>query len=162
MDRRSCRECVEQELRNLDGLRICQDVIEKRERRLNRKRIYRGSVEKLSSLKKGSFSREEKHIKMNATSKLLNQRSNQYIKLLRHRSIYKHSIHRSKNTHTHTHTLNKSNQFYISKNKSRQFSKHILTHVFLVMAKSHCTCTWPNHIVHAHVSKVVKNFACCV
>ena len=40
-----------------------------------------------------------------------------------------------------THTLNKSNQFYISKNKSRQFNDHTLTHVFLVMAKSHCTCT---------------------
>ena len=33
------------------------------------------------------------------------------------------------NTHTHTHTLNKSNQFYISKTKSRQFSEHTLTHV---------------------------------
>ena len=31
--------------------------------------------------------------------------------------------------HTHTHTLNKSNQFYISKNKSRQFSEHTLIHV---------------------------------
>ena len=40
-----------------------------------------------------------------------------------------------------THTLNKSNQFYISKNKLRQFSEHTLTHVFLVMFKSHCTCT---------------------
>ena len=27
------------------------------------------------------------------------------------------------------------------KNKSRQFSEHTLTHVELVMAKSHCTCT---------------------
>ena len=44
-------------------------------------------------------------------------------------------------THTHTHTLNKSNQFYISKTKLRQFSEHTLTHVNLVMAKSHCTCT---------------------
>ena len=45
------------------------------------------------------------------------------------------------NTHTHTHTLNKSNQFYISKTKLRQFSEHTLTHVKLVMAKSHCNCT---------------------
>ena len=30
---------------------------------------------------------------------------------------------------THTHTLNKSNQFYISKTKLRQFSKNTLTHV---------------------------------
>ena len=29
-------------------------------------------------------------------------------------------------THTHTHTLNKSNQFYISQTKSRQFSEHTL------------------------------------
>ena len=41
----------------------------------------------------------------------------------------------------HTHTLNKSNQFYTSKTKSRQFSEHTLTHVNLVMTKSHCTCT---------------------
>ena len=46
-----------------------------------------------------------------------------------------------KNTHTHTHTHNKSTQFYISKTKLRQFSEHTLTHVNLVMAKSHCTCT---------------------
>ena len=31
----------------------------------------------------------------------------------------------------YTHTLNKSNQFYISKNKSRQFSEYTLTHVNL-------------------------------
>ena len=30
---------------------------------------------------------------------------------------------------THTHTLNKSNQFYISKTKLRQFSERTLTHV---------------------------------
>ena len=30
---------------------------------------------------------------------------------------------------THAHTLNKSNEFYISKNKSRQFSEYTLTHV---------------------------------
>ena len=42
---------------------------------------------------------------------------------------------------THTHTLNKFNQFYISKTKFRRFSKHTLTHVKLMMAKSHCICT---------------------
>ena len=41
----------------------------------------------------------------------------------------------------HIHTLNKSNQFLYFKNKSRQFSEYTLIHVFLVMAKSHCTCT---------------------
>ena len=58
-----------------------------------------------------------------------------------------------KNTHTHTHTHNKSTQFYISKTKLRQFSEHTLTHVNLVMAKSHCTCT---------CSRVAKNIACYV
>ena len=32
---------------------------------------------------------------------------------------------------THAHTLNKSNQFYISKTKLRQFSENTLTHVKL-------------------------------
>ena len=40
-----------------------------------------------------------------------------------------------------THTLNKSNQFYISKTKLRQFSEHSLAHIKLVMTKSHCICT---------------------
>ena len=39
------------------------------------------SVEDLSSLKKMSFSRKEKHIKMNATSKLLLHGSNQHVKI---------------------------------------------------------------------------------
>ena len=43
--------------------------------------IEREFVEKLSSLKKRSFSIKEKHIKMNATNKLHNQRSKQHIKL---------------------------------------------------------------------------------
>ena len=102
---------------NLDGSRIYWGSIEKRERRLYRKRICQGFVEKLSSLKKRSFSREEKHIKMNATSKLLKQRSNQHVKLLKHLSTCMQSIHRSKKKKKKkkTHTLNKSNQFYISK-----------------------------------------------
>ena len=45
-----------------------------------------------------------------------------------------------KKTHTHTHYTSLTN-FYISKNKSRQFSEHTLTHVKLVMTKSHCTYT---------------------
>ena len=103
---------------SLDGSRICQESIEQTictKNWLDGKKIYRESVEKLSSLKKRSFSREEKHIQMNATSKLLKQRSTQYVKLSKHLSTNKQSIHRSKtHTHTHTHT-NKSNQFYISK-----------------------------------------------
>ena len=71
---------------------------------LDRKRICQGFVEKLSSLKKEGFSWEEKHIEMNATSKLLKQTSKQHIKLSKYLSTYMQSIHRSKNTHTHTHT----------------------------------------------------------
>ena len=75
---------------------------------MNLSRIYREAVE----LEEKEFSRREKHIKMDATSKLLNQRSKQHIKLSKHLSTYVQSIHRSK---THTHTHNNYNQFYISK-----------------------------------------------
>ena len=94
----------------LDGLACCWESIESKAKRLDKRGCVEVSVEKLSSLKKKSFSREEKHIKMNATCKLLKQRSAQYVKLSKHLSTYKQSIHRSK-----THTLNKSNQFYIPK-----------------------------------------------
>ena len=67
--------------------------------------------------RKWVFRRRKKHIEMNATSKLLKQRSNQHVKLLKHLTTCMQSIHRSKKKKkkTHTHTLNKSNQFYISK-----------------------------------------------
>ena len=42
---------------------------------------------------------------------------------------------------THTKKKNKFNQFYISKTKLIQFNEHTLTHVKLVIAKSHCICT---------------------
>ena len=76
---------------------------------MNLSRIYREVVE----LEEKEFSRREKHIKMNATSKLLNQRYNPHVKLSKHLSTYMQSVDKSKNTHTYT--LNKSNQFYISK-----------------------------------------------
>ena len=79
MDLRSCRESIEKKPRNLDGSRIRQDLSRKGERRARWKGICQGSVEKLSSLKKEGFSRREKHIEMNATSKLLKHRSNQHI-----------------------------------------------------------------------------------
>ena len=62
--------------------------------------------------RKWVFRRRKKHIEMNAISKLLKNRSNQHIKLLKHLLTNMQSIQRSK---THTHTHNKSNQFYISK-----------------------------------------------
>ena len=61
--------------------RICQEVVE---------------------LEEKEFSRREKHIKMNATSKLLNQRSNPHVKLSKHLSTYMQSIHNSKCIHTQT------------------------------------------------------------
>jgi len=42
--------------------------------------------------------------------------------------------------HTHTHTKQVEQILYF-KNKLRQFSEHTLTLVFIVMAKSHYTCT---------------------
>ena len=44
-------------------------------------------------------------------------------------------------THTHTHTQKQIKPILYFKNKSRKFIEHTLTQVFLVMAKSHCTCT---------------------
>ena len=105
MDRRGCRESVEEKPRNLDGSRICQDLSRKGERKAQQKRIYQGSVEKLSSLKKKVFQRREKHIEMKATSKLLKHRSNQHIKLSKHLLIDMQSIHDPKHTHTHTTSL---------------------------------------------------------
>ena len=97
---------------------------------------YRRGVE---SAFQNNFLRREKHRyecnqACNSTNDPINILSSQ-----NHLStiIFKHMD--LKNTHTHTH--NKSNQFYISKTKSRQFSEHILTHVNLVMAKSHFTYT---------------------
>ena len=58
----------------------------------------------------------------------------------------------------HTYTLNKSNQFYILKTKLRQFSEHTLTHVKLVMAKSHCICTCIKNSKEYYMLRV-KNIA---
>ena len=84
---------------------------------------------------KSSFSRGEKHRhECNPTYNITNDPIN-ILSSQKHLStiIFKHMD--LKNTH------NKSTQFYISKTKLRQFSEHTLTHVNLVMAKSHCTCT---------------------
>ena len=57
----------------------------------------------------------EKHIEMNATSKLFKHRSNQHIKLLKTSLNEKKKKMQSIHDPKHTHILNKSNQFYISK-----------------------------------------------
>ena len=75
---------------NTNLLRICWEVVE---------------------LEENEFFKEEKHKKMNASSKLLKHRSNQHIKLSKYLSTYMQSIQDPK----HTNTLNKSNEFYISK-----------------------------------------------
>ena len=71
----------------LDGSRICQGSIKKGQRKgvlkkrtesvENLSRICRRAVE----LEEKEFFKDEKHKEINATSKLLNQRSNQNIKL---------------------------------------------------------------------------------
>ena len=105
---------------------------------------------------------------MKAISMLLKQRSKQHFKLSKSSLNKKNVKHIDPKTHTHTHTLNKSNQFYISKNKLRQFSGHTLTYVFLVMTKSHCTCTYiksnkeycvlcVKNIAKLHVSRCYDN-----
>ena len=81
-----------------------RSVVTRRKRgsiELNLLRIYREAVE----LEEMRFFKEEKHIKINVTSKLLKQGSNQHAKLS------KASLNKKKckafiiqNTHTHTHT----------------------------------------------------------
>ena len=97
-------------------------------------------VEELSRLLKNSFSKKRKTQIWIQSNMLLNQRSKQHFSLSKTSLINKIGKHLDPKTHSHT--LNKSNQFYISKTKLRQFSEHTLTHVFLVMAKSHCIYTY--------------------
>ena len=121
MDWRSCRECVDQEPKNLDEMRCYWDSIKKKPRNLNRSRSCWDAIEKAESTRKflnesriyrerrkksliernlsricrgaveleeKEFLKEEKHKEINATSKLLNQRFNQHIKLSKHLSTY--------------------------------------------------------------------------
>ena len=66
----------------------------------------------------------------------LNQGSKQHFNLSKTSLNKKNFKHIDPKTHTHTKQVESILYF---KNKLRQFSKHILTHVFIVMAKSHCT-----------------------
>ena len=86
-------------------------------------RRFRGGVEPLF---KTSFSRV-KNTDMNAiqhATQPMIQSTQQSLKIISQKKNLSTWI-----SKTHTHTLNKSNQFYISKTKLRQFSKHTLTHV---------------------------------
>ena len=84
------------------------------------------------------------------SSKPLNQRSKQHFKLLKTSLNKKNAKHLDPK---HTYTLNKSNQFSISKT-SQDSLVSIHKHMY--------SLGWPNHIVHAHVSRVVKNITHCV
>ena len=86
--------------------------------------MYRGGVKPAF---KTSFSRCEKrrhecNPTCNSTNDPINILSTQNHLLIKILST------RMSTTHTHTHTISLTN-FYISKNKSRQFSKHTLTQV---------------------------------
>ena len=66
---------------------------------------------------------EEKNTDMNAISMLLKNRSKQHFKLSK-TSLNKKNVKHLDRKHTHTHTLNKSNQFYISKSQDSLVSIH--------------------------------------
>ena len=92
--------------------RNCANFCRERNEGLNRCKFVEDLSRSCRAWRKGVFQREEKHIEMNATSKLLNHRSNQHVKLSKTSFNKKiQSIHDPE----HTHTLNKFNQFYISK-----------------------------------------------
>ena len=73
------------------------------------------------------------------SSMLHDQKSKQHFNFSKS-SLNKKNVKHIDPKHTHTHTKQVYPILYF-KNKLRQFSEHILTHVFLLMAKSHCTCT---------------------
>ena len=72
------------------------------------------------------------------SSMLPNQRSTQHFQLSE-TSLNKKNVKHLDPKRTHTHKTSLTNLYF--KNKSRQFNMHTLAHVFLMMAKSHCTCT---------------------
>ena len=105
-----CRGSVEKKKRSeekLDVLARCRESIKSKAKRLDRKGCVEIFFEKLSTLKKRSFSREEKHIKMNATSKILKQRS---FNMLISQNISQHiSIASIDPKHTHIHKTSLTN-----------------------------------------------------
>ena len=85
-------------LMNRDFVKIYR---EKEKEELDRRKSIKDLSRSCWAWKKWVFQRREKHIEMNATSKLLKHRSNQHIKLSKHLSTYKQSIQDPKHTHTH-------------------------------------------------------------
>ena len=101
------KEIVEHLSRQSPEISMERDCInfywDKKKEGLDRYKFVEDLSRSYRAWRKGVFQRREKHIKMNATSKLLKHRSNQHIKLSKHLSKNMQSIHRYK-THTHTHT----------------------------------------------------------
>ena len=115
--------------------RSCRDWNKKKAWKARQIARYWGGVELAFQ---NSFSRGEKHKhECNPTYNSTNDPINTIISQI----VSQFKKFWAQGSPKHTHTLNKSNQFYISKTKLRQFSEHTLTHVKLVMAKSHWICT---------------------
>ena len=121
---------------SIQDLSTRQKVQTRRKRGSIHSNLSKG-IEKLSRCAKTVFQRREKHKHECNQTCYSTKDPNNILSSQKHLSSRKMSSIQIQNTHTHT--LNKSNQFL--KNKSRQFSKYTFTHVFLVIVKSHCTCT---------------------
>ena len=136
MDRRSCRASIEEKHRNLNGSRIYWDL----SRKEKEGSIERESVDDLSrschAWRKKVF-QERKNIKR--WMQQASYSNKDPINMLSSQNISQHISKASIDPNTHTHKKQDLPILYL-KNRLRQFSKHILTHVFLMMAKSHCTC----------------------
>ena len=122
MDQRSIEVSIKSEERKLDRNEFVEELlasqraqkfssmdrgsvevsIEVKQRKLDRNESVEDLARSCWAWRKGVFQRREKHIEMNATSKLFKHRS-KHIKLSKRLSRNMQSIHRSK-THTHTHT----------------------------------------------------------
>ena len=112
--------------------RRCRDCVKKKAWEARQITRYRGGVEQVFQ---SSFSRCEKHkYECNPTYNSTNDPFNTKI------SQNSLSIQKfwAQGSPKHTHTLNKSNQFYISKISHDSLVSISLK---LVMAKSHCICT---------------------
>ena len=93
-------------------------------------------IEKLSRCAKTVFQRREKHKQECNQACYPTKDPNNIVISQNHLSTRKMTSIYIQNTHT-----KQVKSILYLKNKSRQFSEHTLTHVFLVMAKWHCTCT---------------------
>ena len=98
------------------------------------------AIENLSRCAKIVLQRREKHINKCNQASYSTKYSNNILSSQKHISTKKKKKSSIQIQNTHTHTKQVQPILYF-KNKLKQFSEHTLTHVFLVMTKSHCTCT---------------------